>query len=220
MTGVAFPSCNAIKDNFDSSGCSGNGVAQTYCIDTGNTEKIYPVTDVNTGTCSPALEDALYVFKVEKNESVSYVKVTNVDLTADNISSYKDKVVLYNCDETQCKQTSGYIKDKENKIYTVTITDGAVETDAGNKVTDCNNSSTDQTGNLNVGSNTDFKLCISSSKAVEADGSVYRIAELASNIFTGVNINKFITIKTQTNIFAWDNIAEGKYLLLKLFIIN
>ena len=212
---ISLPACTDVYASFSSGSCTGTVAPKTYCIDN-ITNKIYPVTDVNTGACSPALEAGLYVFKVEKDESKSYVEVTEVKLTADNtnISSYNDKVVLYNCDETQCKQTSGYIKDKENNIYTVAITGGAVETDGGNKVRACNAGSTDQTGNLNVGSDTDFKLCISSSKAVETDGNVYRIAELtATNIFTGVNTNKFITIKTQTNIFAWDNIAEGKYLL-------
>ena len=151
------------------------------------------------------------------NFSKKIPQVTNMS-TESIATADAEKIVLYNCDGTQCKQTSGYINTANGSVkYRVGISGGAkVENGFG----DCKIA---YPGELNVGDGSDFKLCITDTvgSEVEANGNIYRIKEKTRYIFTDGITHGFITIKTQTNIFAWDNISEGKYLLLlkkELFI--
>ena len=134
-----------------------------------------------------------------------------IDWTTEDISGYPGNVALYNCDRTQCIQTAGYIIDSSSKQYKVAGTGGAtdISSESDYDLSDCVNGG-DKTGILNKNNN---KLCISSSKAVDAEPEKeYLISNVASNIFTGASAtNNFIVIIEDTSIFAWNNIANGKY---------
>ena len=145
-----------------------------------------------------ALDAGLYVFNVNGENDI---KKINDELSSGCITeSNKHQIALYNCDKTECAQTSGYVISNGTP-YKVNGRGGAEEYNTVNSCT---------IGDLLKGN----KLCISGNTSVEANGNIYLMKNLAGNIFTGhlsleSNINGYITIKTESNIFAWDNISGG-----------
>jgi len=144
--------------------------------------------------------------RYKKVESKGFEQVSQETLKT-SIANYKERIVLYNCDALQCVQTSGFIRDNAAN-YVVSVNGVATPTaGGGNEVTlSCT------AGQIKTDS--DNKLCIKTSAVEAGTGKEYIMENVEGNLFgtyTAETASIKIPIKTASKIYAWDNLANVKF---------
>jgi len=144
------------------------------------------------------------------------------DISAINFSTFdysKDlsKVVIVNCNNSKCSQTSGIIKDNNNFFYIKS--DG--NSSANNPV---NGSCTSNVGLLitqtvNNVPNT-YVLCLSESKFIPFTSTTdkYLMDATSGSVPMTVASGKVGVVTVNANYFALDNLYTSKYPILKFLL--
>ena len=181
----------------------------------------------NTNPTSICIKnDKVYVLNANSNaytsvitleNGINVLKIDDVNIKQENLlEAVTDatKLAIYDCKDSECKQTYGYVYDTTKYIKVSHDS----ESEAVTPITDDIESETDCSGNIGnlIQSSGKVYLCLASDKSIElkttGTSDNYFMTNVENNIFSNANSNTYsnLVIKGSNNALTFNNAYTGK----------